>query len=128
MAAVLPMILPGEITDHFDIIGVDPRGVGGSSPIDCGVEATELYGVDPTMEDDADREAVLAISEEYIDDCTIRYGDLLPHVGTAAVARDMAAVRAALGAEQLSILGFSYGSMLGQVYEIGRSSGRGSVV
>src|SRR3546814_17839542 len=63
MAAVLPMILPGEITDHFDIIGVDPRGVGGSSPIDCGVEATELYGVDPPMADAADRQAVPAISQ-----------------------------------------------------------------
>src|SRR3546814_6087278 len=64
----------------------------------------------------SDLDAVLAISEEYIDDCTIRYGDLLPYVGTAVVARDMDAVRAALGDEQLSFLGFSYGSMIGQVY------------
>ena len=40
-----------EINEHFDIVGVDPRGVGGSTPIDCGVDATELYGVDPTIED-----------------------------------------------------------------------------
>src|SRR3546814_17170513 len=44
MAAVLPMILPGEITDHFDIIGVDPRGLGGRSQIDSRVHAPEPDG------------------------------------------------------------------------------------
>ncbi len=56
-AELLPYVLPREITEHFDIVGVDPRGVGGSTPIDCGVPATELYGADPTIEDDADRQA-----------------------------------------------------------------------
>ena len=38
--------------------GVDPRGVGGSTPIDCGVTPTELYGVDPTFEDAADEDGL----------------------------------------------------------------------
>lgn len=116
MAAVLPLILPGDIVESFDIVGVDPRGVGGSVPMDCGVASDELYGVDPTIEDDGDRQALLDISEAYVDDCAIRHGDVLPHVGTADVARDMDAVRAAMGDEQLSFLGFSYGSVIGQVY------------
>ncbi|MGK2948688.1 MAG: alpha/beta hydrolase [Acidimicrobiales bacterium] len=115
-AGILAQILPSEITDRFDIVGVDPRGTGGSTPIDCGVDATDLYGVDPTIEDDDDREALLDISEEYVDDCADRFGDLLPHVGTRDVARDMDSVRAAMGDDQLSFLGFSYGSAIGQVY------------
>jgi len=115
-AALLPLVLPDEITEHFDIVGVDPRGVGGSAPVDCGVDATELYAVDASIDDDADRQALLAISAEYAADCGERYGDVLPHVGTADVARDMDAVRAAMGDDQLSYLGFSYGTAIGQVY------------
>ena len=115
-AELLPYVLPGEVTEHFDIVGVDPRGVGGSTPIDCGVPAAELYGADPTFEDAADREAYLEISAEYVDDCAEGFGDLLPHVGTVDVATDMDVVRAAMGDEQLSYLGFSYGTVIGQVY------------
>jgi len=116
LAEVLPLILPSDITEHFDIVGVDPRGVGGSSPIDCGVDAKDLYAADPTMEDEADEEALLEISQQYVDDCAETYPDLLPHVGTREVAQDMDVVRAAMGDEQLSFLGFSYGTAIGQVY------------
>src|SRR3546814_15444406 len=49
-------------------------------------------------------------------DCPTLARDPLPHVCPSDVPRDMDAVRAALGDEQLSFLGFSYGSMIGQVY------------
>lgn len=115
-AATLAFLLPGEINEHFDIVGIDPRGVGGSTPIDCGVDPVELYGVDATIEDDADRARLLEVSAEYVDDCAARFGNLLPFVGTRDVARDMDTVRAAMGDEQLSYLGFSFGTAIGQVY------------
>lgn len=115
-AATLAYVLPSEITERFDIVGIDPRGVGGSTPIHCGVDPTELYSVDPTIEDDADRAALLEVSAEYVDDCGARYGNLLPFVGTRDVAMDMDTVRAAMGDEQLSYLGLSYGTAIGQVY------------
>lgn len=115
-ASILAMILPNEITERFDIVGVDPRGTGQSSPIDCGVPAEELYGTDHSLEDDADEQALLEVTEAYVDDCAIQYGDVLQHVGTRDVARDMDTVRAAMGDDQLSYLGFSYGTAIGQVY------------
>lgn len=115
-ASVLAMILPNDISERFDIVAVDPRGVGGSSPIDCGVDAEDLYAVDASIDSPEDRAALLDISEQYVDDCTIKYGDVLPFVGTRDVARDMDAVRAAMGDEQISYLGFSYGTAIGQVY------------
>jgi pimeloyl-ACP methyl ester carboxylesterase len=115
-AEILPLLLPSEITDQFDIVGVDPRGVGGSSPVDCGVDAAELYGVDASIDSPEDEAALLDVTERYVDDCTAKHGDLLPHVGTRDVARDMDTVRAAMGDEQLSFLGFSYGTAIGQVY------------
>ena len=115
-AELLPHVLPEGITEHFDIVGLDPRGVGGSTPITCGMAPAELYGVDPTFEDAADEAAYLDVSEDYVADCGAKHGDLLPHLGTPDVARDMDAVRAAMGDEQLSYLGYSYGTVIGQVY------------
>ena len=115
-AELLPSVLPDDITEHFDIVGVDPRGVGGSSPITCGMSPAELYGVDPTFEDTQDKAAYVEVSEEYVEDCGAKYSEVLPHLGTRDVARDMDAVRAAMGDEQLSYLGYSYGTVIGQVY------------
>ena len=42
--------------------------------------------------------------------------DLLAHLGTGDVARDMEAIRRALGDEPLNYLGFSYGTHIGQPY------------
>jgi pimeloyl-ACP methyl ester carboxylesterase len=41
---------------------------------------------------------------------------LLPHVGTRAVAQDMDAIRVRMGDEQLSFVGYSYGTSIGQAY------------
>ena len=107
-AELLPYVLPEEVTEHFDIVGIDPRGVGGSTPIDCGTSAKELYAADASIDSPEDEEALLEISAAYVDDCGEKYGDLLAHVGTRDVARDMDVVRAAMGDEQLSYLGVSY--------------------
>jgi pimeloyl-ACP methyl ester carboxylesterase len=106
--------LPDEILERFDIVGVDPRGLG-ASRIDCGGDMTELYGADYSIDSPEDTAEVLAVSQDYIDGCDAAAGDLLPHLGTENVARDIDAVRAAMGDEQLNFLGFSYGSAIGQV-------------
>ena len=107
---------PGSVRERFDIVAMDPRGVGRSTPLDCGIPAAELYRADPTVEDQADADALVAISQRYATDCAEARGRLLPHVGTRDVARDMDLLRAAMGDQQLSYLGFSYGTSIGQVY------------
>ncbi len=87
-----------------------------SSLLDCGLTNEELYGVDASIDSPEDEAELLDVSERYIADCEEQFGDVLPHVGTRDVARDMDAVRAAMGDEQLSYLGFSYGTAIGQVY------------
>jgi len=52
----------------------------------------------------------------YAADCEKRYGWLLPFMTTANIARDMDQIRAALGQQKLSYLGYSYGTYIGQVY------------
>ena len=115
-AAALPSYLPSSVSERFDIVGVEPRGIEGSAPFDCGVDYTQLYSVDPTVEDAADRTALIDGAKSLAESCQRHAGDVLAHVGTRDVARDLDAVRAAMGERQLSYYGASYGTAIGQVY------------
>jgi len=108
--------VPHEVAERFDIVGFDPRGVGRSTPIDCHSHLVDLYDADPTMEDQTDRDRYLAVSQRFVDECEARHGDLLPHLGTEDVARDLDRIRAALGDDGLTYLGYSYGTSIGQQY------------
>ena len=88
--------LPGELTRRFDVVGFDPRGIGRSTAVDCGDLGRTFRVVLRT--------------------CLERSGGLLPYVGTQNTARDMEQLRAALGDDLLTYLGFSYGTALGAVY------------
>ncbi len=108
--------LQAELTDRFDIVGFDPRGVGRSSPLDCHSHLQQMYDADPTLEDRADRARYLTVSRAYVAECRRKYMDVLPYLGTQNVARDMDEVRKALGDRQLNYVGFSYGTSIGQQY------------
>jgi pimeloyl-ACP methyl ester carboxylesterase len=103
---------------RFDIIGFDPRGVDRSGGIDCiddrAIE-TLLYA-DDTPDDAAEAAASVAQQKMFGQACQQIYGDALRHYSTENTARDMDAIRAALGDEQLSFIGVSYGTYLGGVY------------
>jgi pimeloyl-ACP methyl ester carboxylesterase len=108
-----------EITDNFDIIGWDPRGTGQSGGlVDCidDDEYDRFYSsLDITPDDAAARRALVELAEEFAERCLERV-EHLEHVGTNNSARDMDAIRQALGVEQVSYFGFSYGSELGGVW------------
>ncbi|WP_431961091.1 alpha/beta hydrolase [Actinacidiphila sp. bgisy160] len=98
----------------YDLVAVDPRGVGNSTPVDCATDA-------PTAAPDAgarraDIAAWAADFAEIAAACRRHASRLLPHVGTLDAARDMDVVRAVLGDERLHYLGFSYGTYLGATY------------
>jgi pimeloyl-ACP methyl ester carboxylesterase len=107
------------LNQRFDIIGFDPRGVGQSTPaVDCQVNQ-ETDGLTPRpspVPDDVDADALVARAQRYVDECLANNGDILEHLSTANVARDMDVLRAAVGDEKLTYLGFSYGTFLGATY------------
>ena len=106
------------VTNHFDLVSFDPRGVGQSRPIRC-VPSSELDAfvhVDPTPDSAQEHAALVASSRRFANDCFARNRNYLEHVGTIDAARDMDVLRAALGDAKLTYYGASYGTYLGAKY------------
>jgi pimeloyl-ACP methyl ester carboxylesterase len=99
-------------------VGFDPRGVGESTPIDClsDDELDDFVAADASPDDEAEIAELQAQSEALGAGCLERSGDLLPHVSTVDVARDLDVLRAVLGDEQFTYLGKSYGTSIGATY------------
>ncbi|MFE3191729.1 alpha/beta hydrolase [Nocardia sp. NPDC059240] len=106
--------MTADVRARYDLIGMDPRGVGRSTPVNChwptgfglqfaGVDAKGFAESEATQRDLADR-------------CATAEGDRLPYITTRNTARDMDVIREALGERQISYLGTSYGTYLGAVY------------
>ncbi|AWB91018.1 hypothetical protein C3E78_01600 [Aeromicrobium chenweiae] len=107
-----------NVRDMYDIVGVDPRGVGESSPLKClpPTQFDAFVATDPDPDDDAEVTALRESSETMGAACLKNSGPLAAHVSTVEVARDMDVVRALLGRSKLDWFGASYGTQLGAVY------------
>ena len=108
--------LPAELRDRFDIVGFDPRGSGQSDPVECGYDMDALYALDFSPDDQAERDELIAGMQSFVDACVVTNGDYLRHVSTADTVRDLEKVRAALGDDKLTFLGYSYGTYIGAKY------------
>jgi pimeloyl-ACP methyl ester carboxylesterase len=110
---------PGSYTEelrrHFDIVGFDPRGVARSNAVIC---SASVYNQMPkmVMSSQADYDAWDAFTKKLHQDCRERTGPLYDHVDSVDIARDLDALRAALGEEKLTFYGISYGTIAGQMY------------
>ncbi|KDN86885.1 alpha/beta hydrolase [Kitasatospora cheerisanensis] len=114
MPVEMEPLLPAEVRDRFDLIGFDPRGVGRSSPVGCGLTADERTVHHPYR--DSTFAADTARARSVADKCREKAGDVLPHLTTRNTARDMDVLRAVLGERRISYFGYSYGTYLGAVY------------
>ena len=106
------------LLDQFDIVGWDPRGTGLSTPaIDCISDYDRFYGTgDITPDTPAEHQQLVDLAKEFADDCTKQNATTEMYVGTNNSARDMNAIREALGEAKISYFGFSYGSELGATW------------
>ncbi|MEU7699962.1 alpha/beta hydrolase [Streptomyces sp. NPDC039028] len=106
--------LPTAVKERYDLIGFDPRGVGQSSPLGCGLNEDELNWQRPYKAATFDKDVRWA--RTVADKCRAKSGDALAHFTTRNTARDMDVIRAVLGEKKISYLGYSYGTYLGAVY------------
>jgi pimeloyl-ACP methyl ester carboxylesterase len=107
--------LSPEITRRFDTVGFDPRGVGASTRISCGLE--ELIADHPRVpRNQAEFDQLAEYNRKLGESCNRISGPLGQFGDTKSVARDMDAIRVALGEPKLTYYGVSYGTLMGQQY------------
>ena len=114
------------VQSAYDIIGFDPRGIGSSTAISCSsdAEAKAMEGVSPVDGAGApvafeQRAAVISEQvKQFEASCAAntKPAELLDHVDTVSVARDLDVLRALSGDQKLNYLGLSYGTYLGAHY------------
>jgi pimeloyl-ACP methyl ester carboxylesterase len=109
-----------DIGRRFDLVGIDPRGVGHSTPeLRCRTDAEfDAFRREPMADySPAGVAHIEGLYGRFAQLCTERMGtEFLANIGTASSVRDMDVVRAALGENQINYVGFSYGTELGAVY------------
>ncbi len=110
--------LPQTVRDRFDIVSFDPRGTGASRPIDCVDDAflDQAAGLAAVPTTTAQLDALHEYTAQFAAGCIQRMGAYASQVGTRNVARDLEAIRLALGDPKLDYLGYSYGTVVGATY------------
>jgi pimeloyl-ACP methyl ester carboxylesterase len=111
-------LIPEPVRARFDLVAFDPRGVGRTAPIRCATtaELDSYFATDPSPDDAEELRELEQTNEQFATGCAERSGRVLPHVSTAEAAKDLDRVRAAIGDEKLTYLGYSYGTSLGAAY------------
>jgi pimeloyl-ACP methyl ester carboxylesterase len=116
----LSFAVGADLTEAYDVIGFDPRGVGESTAVRC-FDAAEmdayLFDIVPAERGSEawtaeleDRNAAFAAA------CEANSDGILAFITTEQSARDMDLIRAVLGDRSLNYLGYSYGTFLGATY------------
>jgi pimeloyl-ACP methyl ester carboxylesterase len=104
---------------RFDLVGLDPRGIGASTPLRCFDTLDQALAVLPPFRfpvTDAEERLWVAADRIFTRACARRGGPILDHMATADVARDLDLLRQAVGDRQLTYVGLSYGAYLGATY------------
>lgn len=117
-AKVAESVVSPEVLKHYDVIGVDPRGVVHSSPIVCLTDKQKdvLAAIDSTPDSPQEVKELEVESAQLREGCAASESPLFGRMGTADAARDLDIVRAVVGDPAFNYLGKSYGTYLGQVY------------
>ena len=114
-----------EVLANYDVIGFDPRGVGQSTPITCwspedvqAILAGQAEAPSPSLSTPGSAADIVAQGSREAAACQkyTEVPEILDHMDTRSVARDMDVMRALVGDKDLNYLGTSYGTYLGAVY------------
>ncbi|MEU2879942.1 alpha/beta fold hydrolase [Streptomyces sp. NPDC007070] len=105
----------GAMSRDFDLVAVDPRGVGHSTPIRC-TAPLKPAGITHFPHDRAQFDALVAHNRAFAADCLRENGPLVAHTDLTSTARDFEAVRTGLGEKRLNWYGIHYSTLLGRSY------------
>ncbi|EPS39977.1 hypothetical protein H072_6376 [Dactylellina haptotyla CBS 200.50] len=118
-AAAIPLF-SDDLRANYDIVGLDPRGIGSSTPLRCDPDIwNKRVSMFPTTE--SEYQALVAYNTAVGNSCLKLTGNLFNHLSTLDVIEDMEMFRQAIHNEnskwsKLNFIGFSYGTLLGTQY------------
>ncbi|MGA5559774.1 alpha/beta hydrolase [Streptomyces platensis] len=109
---------PAAVRARYDMVAMDPRGVGRSEPVECltDQQMDRYTQTDVTPDSPAEVNKLTSAYRSFAKGCASRAGQLLRHVSTIEAARDMDVLRAVLGDKKITFVGASYGTFLGATY------------
>ncbi|MFC9737644.1 alpha/beta hydrolase [Streptomyces noursei] len=110
--------LQRQLAGAYDLVGFDPRGVGGSTKGGCGLDPAdrELVTLRSWPTPDGRIAENTARSRRIARSCARHGGALLRSMSTANEVRDIERLRAALGERKLSAWAVSYGTYVAAAY------------
>lgn len=109
-----PQLFSAGTSRRFDIIGMDQRGTARSHPVLC--DAAAYPAAEPVPSTPTAYTRAVEAHTAFAANCRARTGPVFDHLDARSVARDMDAVRAALGERRLNHYADSYGTLAGQAY------------
>jgi pimeloyl-ACP methyl ester carboxylesterase len=120
-ALAAPYFLNDSLLQRFDIVGIDPRGIGSSDEVKCFSSVKDQTAVLNNLNvsfpvGKAEEKTYVLGSKQLGKACSTTGKPLSGSMSTAEDARDMDVIRRAVGDKKLNYLGFSYGTALGQYY------------
>jgi pimeloyl-ACP methyl ester carboxylesterase len=116
-AAHVGELVPSGVSRRFDVVGIDPRGVGPSAYALCrNPDRHPPYPDRAFPTTDREVRQRLAFDRWERQGCRDGARPIVEHATTADDARDMDLVRQAVGDAQLTYYGISYGTQLGTTY------------
>lgn len=109
-----------KLAEAYDVVGFDPRGVGRSTAVTClDADGMDAYLFDIPADprgSDGWTDELTQRNEEFAAACEAGSHGILPLITTVNAAHDMDLLRAVLGDDELTYLGYSYGTFLGATY------------
>lgn len=105
-----------QIRQTHDVYAVDPRGTGGSSPLNCDYDLKEVFGLDLTPDSAEEADIITSSEADYVRSCVRDSAGMIGYMSSVDSATDMRDVLDVLGIDKMNYLGFSYGSELGAVF------------
>ncbi|MFJ8547267.1 alpha/beta fold hydrolase [Streptomyces sp. NPDC093586] len=105
----------GAMSRNFDLVAVDPRGVGHSTPVRC-TTPLKPAGVTHFPRTRQQFDTLIAHNRAFAENCLRENGPLIAHTDLTSTARDFEAVRTGLGEKQLNWYGIHYSTLLGRTY------------
>lgn len=105
-----------DVVAAYDVIGLDPRGSGESTPVHCETLSDVELPADVRNRSPENRAQLRSFAQAYLDRCLEPAGDLVRYTNTFQTIRDLDLLRALLGEERISYYGYSAGTWLGAWY------------